>query len=63
MRPSIKLMDYASLWTGFAHVAYRRPMFISITGFAVLRQVHRYENNSGIGPIPGSGFEDAMRLN
>jgi hypothetical protein len=44
-------------------VAYRRPMLISITGFAILHQAHRYENNSGIGPIPGRGFEDAMRLN
>ena len=24
---------------------------------------NRYENNSGIGPIPGRGFEDEMRLN
>jgi hypothetical protein len=63
MRPLIKLMDYASLWIGFGHVAYRRPMLISITGFTILRQAHRYENNSGSGPIPGRGFEDAMRLN
>jgi hypothetical protein len=63
MRPLIKLMDYASLWTGFGHVAYRRPMLISITGFAILHQAHRYENNSDIGPIAGRGFENAMRLN
>jgi hypothetical protein len=44
-------------------VAYRRPMLISIAGFTILRQAHRYENNSGSGPIPGRGFEDAMRLN
>ena len=36
---------------------------ISITGFAVLRQVYRYKNNSDIGPIAGRGFENVMRLN